>query len=83
VPTASEIPNIVIGHVETKSPFTEMGIKGCGEGGRLAAMPAIAAAIDNAFADEKLYVDRLPVTPSVLRDLRNGKTLPEWDFKWN
>jgi CO/xanthine dehydrogenase Mo-binding subunit len=82
VPTASEIPNIVIGHVETKSPFTEMGIKGCGEGGRLAAMPAIAAAIDNAFADEKVYVDRLPVTPSVLRDLRNGKTLPEWDFKW-
>lgn len=77
VPTASEIPDIVIGHVETKSPFTEMGIKGCGEGGRLAAMPAIAAAIDDAFSDEKLYVDRLPVTPSVLRDLRNGKTLAE------
>jgi CO/xanthine dehydrogenase Mo-binding subunit len=77
VPTASEIPDIIIGHVETKSPFTEMGIKGCGEGGRLAAMPAIAAAIDNAFDDEKLYVDRLPVTPSALRDLRNAKTRAE------
>lgn len=66
VPTSMDIPDIVIGHIETPSPFTEFGIKGCGEGGRLAAMPAIASAIDDAFADIGLFVDELPVTPSRL-----------------
>ena len=65
-----EIPDIVVDHVETPSPYTEFGIKGCGEGGRLAAMPAIAAAIDDAFGDEGLYIDELPVTPSFLHGLR-------------
>lgn len=70
LPTAEEIPDIVIDHIETPSPFTEFGLKGCGEGGRLAAMPAIASAIDDAFSDENLYVDELPVTPSFLHQLR-------------
>lgn len=72
VPTASEIPDLVIGHIETPSPFTEFGIKGCGEGGRLASMPAIASAIDDAFADEGLFVDHLPMTPSALHALRRA-----------
>jgi CO/xanthine dehydrogenase Mo-binding subunit len=72
VPTAHEVPDIVVDHVETPSPFTEFGIKGCGEGGRLAAMPAIAAAIDDAFADEGLFVDELPVTPSALHGMRTA-----------
>lgn len=70
VPTAYEVPDIVVDHVETPSPFTEFGIKGCGEGGRLACMPAIAAAIDDAFADVGLFVDELPVTPSFLHGMR-------------
>ncbi|MGF3027196.1 xanthine dehydrogenase family protein molybdopterin-binding subunit [Methylobacterium aquaticum] len=70
LPTAEEIPDIVTDHVETPSPFTEFGMKGCGEGGRLAAMPAIASAIDDAFSDEGVYVDELPVTPSFLHALR-------------
>ena len=68
IPTSLEIPDIVIDHVETPSPYTEYGIKGCGEGGRLAAMPAIAAAIDNAFKDKGLFIRELPVTPSFLYD---------------
>lgn len=70
IPTAMEIPDITIDHVETPSPFTEHGIKGCGEGGRLAAMPAIAAAIDDAFMDEGLFINELPVTPSFLHGER-------------
>jgi CO/xanthine dehydrogenase Mo-binding subunit len=71
VPTSEEVPDIIVDHVETPSPFTEFGIKGCGEGGRLAAMPAIASAIDDAFADEGLFVNELPVTPSFLHELRS------------
>ncbi|CAH1654342.1 xanthine dehydrogenase family protein molybdopterin-binding subunit [Chelatococcus sp. HY11] len=71
IPTAHEIPDIVVDHVETPSPFTEFGIKGCGEGGRLACMPAVAAAIDDAFRGEGLFVAELPVTPSHLHALRS------------
>ncbi len=70
LPTAMEVPDIIVDHVETPSPFTEFGIKGCGEGGRLAAMPAIAAAVDDAFADEGLFAAELPLTPSFLHALR-------------
>ena len=70
VPSASEIPDIEIAHLETPSPFTQRGIKGCGEGGRLASIPAIASAIDDAFADEGVFVNILPVTPSALHRLR-------------
>lgn len=73
IPTSVEVPDIVVDHIETPSPFTEFGIKGCGEGGRLAAMPAIASAIDDAFGDQGLFVDELPVTPSLLHALRKQK----------
>ncbi len=73
VPTSEEVPDIVVDHIETPSPFTEFGIKGCGEGGRLAAMPAIASAIDDAFSGEGLFIDELPVTPSLLHALRTRK----------
>jgi CO/xanthine dehydrogenase Mo-binding subunit len=70
IPTAMEVPDIIVDHVETPSPYTEFGMKGCGEGGRLAAMPAIAAAIDDAFDDEGLFIAELPVTPSFLHACR-------------
>lgn len=74
LPTAVEVPDIVVDHIETPSPYTEFGMKGCGEGGRLAAMPAIASAIDDAFLDEQIYVDELPVTPSFLHAIRRRKS---------
>jgi hypothetical protein len=41
IPTVHELPKeIVVGHVETPSPFTEYGIKGGGEGGRMGARAA-------------------------------------------
>ena len=50
IPTLKEVPaNIRVGHVETPSPFTEFGIKGGGEGGRMGAPPAIAAAVEDAL----------------------------------
>ncbi|HZD65657.1 MAG TPA: xanthine dehydrogenase family protein molybdopterin-binding subunit, partial [Acidimicrobiales bacterium] len=35
IPTAMEVPEVVIGHQETPSPYTVHGIKGGGEGGRM------------------------------------------------
>jgi CO/xanthine dehydrogenase Mo-binding subunit len=75
VPTACEIPDIRVAHVETPSPFTSFGIKGGGEGGRLAACPAIVAAVENALQDFDVYLGELPLTPAYLHALlleKNG-----------
>ena len=67
MPTANEMPsNIKIGHVETPSPFTEYGIKGGGEGGRLAAPSALTSAIEDALSSFGVKIDVLPVPPARL-----------------
>jgi CO/xanthine dehydrogenase Mo-binding subunit len=68
MPTAHEMPsNLKIGHVETPSPFTEYGVKGGGEGGRLGAPSALSAAIDDALSGLGIEIDQIPVTPPKLR----------------
>lgn len=69
IPTASEIPEIRISHIDTPSPYTSFGVKGGGEGGRLAASPAIVAAVENALAEFDVYLDELPLTPPKLQSL--------------
>ena len=65
MPTVYEVPaNVRVGHVETPSPFTEYGIKGGGEGGRMGAPPAICSAIEDALRSLGVKVDAMPVTPS-------------------
>jgi len=63
LPTAQEVPRFEIGHVETPSPFTEYGVKGGGEGGRMIAPAAIAAAVEDALAPLGVRVHELPLTP--------------------
>jgi carbon-monoxide dehydrogenase large subunit len=64
IPTAMEAPEFVIGHCETPSPWTPHGIKGGGEGGRMMAPAAIAAAIDDALAPLGVRARVLPATPA-------------------
>jgi carbon-monoxide dehydrogenase large subunit len=74
IPTLYELPrDLKAGHIETPSPFTEYGIKGGGEGGRMGAPPAIAAAIEDALKPLGVKVDALPVTPRTLRRLIREK----------
>ena len=71
MPTACEIPDPTIVHLQTPSPFTPLGAKGLGEGNNMSTPVAIA----NAFADalRKGHRDiediRLPLTPSRVLDL--------------
>ena len=70
IPTLHELPEeIVVGHVETPSPFTEYGIKGGGEGGRMGAPPAVASAVEDALRPLGVKIDALPLTPRYLRTL--------------
>jgi carbon-monoxide dehydrogenase large subunit len=69
LPTASEVPAFEIGHVETPSPFTQYGVKGGGEGGRMIAPAALASAVEDALAPLGVRIDELPMTPERLATL--------------
>jgi 2-furoyl-CoA dehydrogenase large subunit len=82
MPTACEVPDPQIVHLQTPSPFTPLGAKGLGEGNNMSTPVCIA----NAFADalEPLWSTggsppdiRLPLTPSkVLALLRTPEPPP-------
>ncbi len=69
IPSAMEVPEVTIGHVETPSPFTPYGAKGGGEGGRMQSPAAIACAIDDALSPFGVRLRDLPATPERLVDL--------------
>ena len=70
LPSVHEMPaNMKIGHVETPSPYTEYGVKGGGEGGRLGAPSALTAAIEDALQDHGVKIHTLPIRPSTLHAL--------------
>jgi CO/xanthine dehydrogenase Mo-binding subunit len=70
MPTSHEVPaNIRVGHVETPSPYTEYGIKGGGEGGRMAAPPVIVQAVEDALKPYGLEIFEVPLTPNRIRQL--------------
>jgi CO/xanthine dehydrogenase Mo-binding subunit len=63
IPSLHEVPEIVVEHLQTPSPFTEYGVKGAGEGGRLVAPTAIASAVSDALRPLGVFIDELPMTP--------------------
>ncbi|HLG70754.1 MAG TPA: xanthine dehydrogenase family protein molybdopterin-binding subunit [Chloroflexota bacterium] len=74
VPTAMEVPDVALGHLETRSPLNPEGIKGAGEGGTMPVPGAIANAIDDALAPLGVVVDRVPLNPERLRRMIAAKT---------
>jgi CO/xanthine dehydrogenase Mo-binding subunit len=70
MPTSHEVPpEIRVGHVETPSPYTEYGIKGGGEGGRMAAPALMVQAIEDALTPFGVELSEIPLTPNRLRQI--------------
>ena len=63
IPTAADVPQVEIGHIETPSPYTLNGIKGMGEGGAIAPPAAIANAVADALSPFDVRVNEVPLTP--------------------
>jgi aerobic carbon-monoxide dehydrogenase large subunit len=63
IPTAMEVPPVVVAHQVTPSPFTVYGSKGCGEGGLIGAAAAIASSVEDALSPLGVEVRSLPLTP--------------------
>jgi carbon-monoxide dehydrogenase large subunit len=68
LPTASDVPDIEYGHVETMGPGPG-GYKGVGEGGAIGAPPAVVNAVADALAPFGVEITRLPLTPAAIVDL--------------
>jgi 2-furoyl-CoA dehydrogenase large subunit len=66
VPTAAEIPEPVILHVETPSPFTPLGAKGVGEGNCMSTPVCLANAVADALGVATID---LPLKPEKLLPL--------------
>jgi carbon-monoxide dehydrogenase large subunit len=70
VPMASEMPDIIVAHVETPTKGSELGAKGAGEAGTAGAPGAVMNAINDALAPLNANVTAQPFTPQrVLRAL--------------
>ncbi len=63
MPTATDVPNCAIAHVESPSPLNPLGVKGAGEGGAIPAAAAIVAAIENALTPFNVRFAETPLTP--------------------
>lgn len=70
VPMAVEMPDMVIGHVETPTSETEVGAKGAGEAGTAGAPAAIMNALNDALLPLGATLTDMPFTPEkILRVL--------------
>lgn len=69
LPTTTEVPEPVIIHMETPSPFTPLGAKGVGEGNCMSTPVCIANAVADALGVSDIT---LPVVPAKLAELVRG-----------
>ena len=65
-PTAAEVPDIEIRHLETPSTVTPLGAKGLGEGNCMSTPVCLANAVADALGVDDVT---LPLTPSQVLDL--------------
>jgi carbon-monoxide dehydrogenase large subunit len=69
LPTATDVPDVEIIHIESPSPNNPLGAKGAGEGGTIPAAAAIIAAIENALAPFSVAINEAPLLPDRLCEL--------------
>ena len=65
-PTMHEVPPVVLEHLETPSPFTLYGAKGCADGSVVPAGAAIANAVSDALRPLGVRITELPMSPTRL-----------------
>jgi len=66
LPSSAEMPDIVVGHVETLAKGTALGLKGAGEAGTVGAPAAVWCAVNDALRPFGARISRQPVTPEVI-----------------
>jgi len=75
IPTATEVPRIVVGHQETPSPLNQLGTKGAGEAGTIPVPALFAQALENALPEYNLEILETPLSPNRLFELLQEKEI--------
>jgi aerobic carbon-monoxide dehydrogenase large subunit len=73
LPTATEVPRIVVDHEVTPSPLNALGSKGAGEAGTIPVPALFAQALENALPEYNLEVLETPLSPNQLFELLQNK----------
>jgi aerobic carbon-monoxide dehydrogenase large subunit len=63
LPLASDMPDIVVEHIETPWPYTTLGAKGAGEAGTTGAVGAVLNAVNDAIRPLGASISEIPMTP--------------------
>jgi carbon-monoxide dehydrogenase large subunit len=72
VPTAAEIPDVAIHHLETPCAFTADGAKGAGEGGTIGAPAAVLNAVNDALRATGVELDDTPIAREAVHRALEG-----------
>ncbi|MFZ0548859.1 MAG: xanthine dehydrogenase family protein molybdopterin-binding subunit [Candidatus Promineifilaceae bacterium] len=68
LPTALDVPRVLIGHEETPSPLNPIGIKGAGEAGAIPTATLFVQAVEDAL-NYTVEIREIPLNPSRLWEL--------------
>jgi aerobic carbon-monoxide dehydrogenase large subunit len=69
LPTATDMPRVIVDHLETPSPLNPLGVKGAGEAGAIPVGALYAQAIENALHDVPLEITEIPLSPNRLYEI--------------
>ena len=69
LPTATDVPTVEIGHLDTPSTTNPGGFKGMGEGGAIGSHAAVANAVADALAPLGVHVLKTPLGPNDIHRL--------------
>jgi len=68
LPTADDVPDIEIAHLETPSDLVPAGIKGMGESAMISSPAAVAGAVNDALACLGITIEQFPASPQRIFD---------------
>ena len=68
MPYSTEVPELVVGHLETPSPLNPLGVKGAGEAGVIPVGAVIASGIEDALG---MPVTEMPLSPLKLFEMHH------------
>jgi carbon-monoxide dehydrogenase large subunit len=74
LPTALDVPRMVLDHTVTPSPLNPLGVKGAGEAGAIPVGALFAQALEDALqlAAKGIEIREIPLSPSRLWELLHG-----------
>jgi carbon-monoxide dehydrogenase large subunit len=72
LPTAMDVPRVIIEHMSSPSPLNPLGIKGLGEGGAIAGHAAVANAVADALRLRGARLTSTPTKPDRVLSLLRG-----------